>query len=516
MNRTRGYIRYSDHKQDDGFSVEYQTTEIKDYCYKHNLELQKLHIDQAQTGTKVAGREEFFSVMEAVKNDEVDTLIVYKLSRLFRNSLESQKYRKLLRKHNVRLVSATEAIDEYSSSGRLTTSILADIDQYQSEIISDHVKSSMREMARQGYYTGGPVQFGYKLKEIKNGSKVRKKLTPCEKEAEIVRQVFQLYATNHTLHYIQDFMRDSGFLTRNGKIFTASQISRMLRTETYIGTYKFKTQGYDEIVVYDCIEPIIDLYTWNLVAEKRKQQKKVTPRRPKGKKRRYHSLTGFIKCKDCGEHYIGYASGVSSTRKNDKARYYYACRGKLSFRKCRAKNIRKEYIESVVLDAITDRVLNENSIKVLAAEVAKMCDDSPVTIDDKIREVKKQITRVTGRIDDLIEMRLNKEVEIATATKKIAVEQEKLESLNSDLFRLNDSKKTAVTKESIESYLFELLYKLPTKDQDILRLIFEAFVDHIVVDKTEVKIHLKVYPSISAFNETNSPPFVPLYAETKR
>ena len=148
--RVRAYLRYSSHNQDDGYSIEYQTTEIEEFAKKNGFEIEKMHIDQAQTATKTAGRDEFFALMDAVKRNEVDAIVVYKTSRIFRNSYESHKYRNLFIKHNVKFISATQTIDESTPEGRFMSSTIANVDQYQSETTSDHVKSSMREMARQG------------------------------------------------------------------------------------------------------------------------------------------------------------------------------------------------------------------------------------------------------------------------------------------------------------------------------------------------------------------------------
>lgn len=517
MSRTRGYLRYSDHKQDDGYSIEYQTTEIEQYAKRHNFNLLKLHIDQAQTGTKVAGREEFFALFDAVKAGEVDVVLVYKMNRLFRNSLESQKYRKLLRKHNVKLVSVTEAIDEDTSSGRLTTSILSDIDQYQSEIISDHVKSSMREMARQGFYTGGAVTYGFELEEISNGSKVRKKLKPLESEASTVRKIFELYAKDFSFFQIQDYLRSENLLTRHGEAFSIQQIARIIKSEVYIGTHRFKTQGYNPIIVKNCFEPIIDEKTWRIVQAKNTENKHVKPRRrtPNGK-RSFHSLTGLIKCTDCGAHYIGYQSGISKNRKWDKKRNYYTCRDKSQYRSCKSKNIRKEYIEKVVLNAIIENILNEKSIKALSAEIVKLYDTSPEAIEKKLSKLKKQETKLIADIKKLVEKNLNDEISDRVYNDMYKERTLKLNDITDEIYQLSESKKTTISAEKVEAYLYEMLSHTSTTDQEILRKLFEAFVEAVYISETDIDIVLKVAAEFSAFKQTNRPPFVSLSAEIKR
>lgn len=266
------YIRYSDHKQDDGFSIEYQTTEVQDFAERNGIEIDKYFIDKAQTATKVAGREEFFALIDDVKAGKIKSIIVYKLSRIFRNSLESAKYRELFRKQGVKLMSVTESVDEETSSGRFQTNIMASVDQYQSETISDHVKSSMREMARQGYYTGGTVKYGFALKEIPNGQKIRKAYIPHPTESDIVQRIFRMYAEGKSFPMIRDTLNEEGIKTKKGGKWYVAILQKIIEDDMYMGVYRFKTKGYDDIVVENKIPIIVDKMLW-LTANEVKAQK---------------------------------------------------------------------------------------------------------------------------------------------------------------------------------------------------------------------------------------------------
>ena len=200
------YGRYSDSNQDDGFSIEYQLSECTDYMNKHGMELHKTYIDQAVTGTKVAGRDAFHELVHDVKNGLIDVIVVYKFSRIFRNAYESHKYRKLFKKHGVKLVSVTQQVDDETSSGQLMIGVMANIDEYQSAVISDHVKSAMREMVSEGFFAGGTVPYGYKLETVQHGKKTRKKYIPDEFEKEVVKKLYELYADNYSLISLQLFV----------------------------------------------------------------------------------------------------------------------------------------------------------------------------------------------------------------------------------------------------------------------------------------------------------------------
>lgn len=514
MKRTRTYIRYSDHKQDDGFSVEYQMSEIEEFLYKNGLELQKHHIDQAISGTKVAGREAFFELVNDVKEGAVDVIVVYKLNRIFRNAYESQKYRKLFKKHGVKLMSVTQQIDEDTSAGRLMTNVLSDIDQYQSETISDHVKSSMREMARQGYFTGGTVPFGYTLEVIENGKKPRKKYKPDDKEKEVVKKLFELYADGYSLRYLQTYLIDSGHRTRQGKEFGITTIARMLGNNFYIGTLRYSTQGYEDIIVEDAVPPIIDAELWRRVQERKNANKQVQPR----KRKTLYALTGKIFCGVCndGEHFFGMQSGSTQNGKYYAYRYY-VCAKRKNYQACHCDRIRKDYLENAVLKEIKARILNEDAIKQLASEVSALCSSSPTEISNEIKALTKRKKELESSIDTLLEMRLAGEMSADILKRKsVVLEAELAETIN-QIFTLEERRKNSVTAESVEKYLREMLEHSDSADEYVLKNIFDNFVDKIVIDNERVDVSLIVRPfGRVAYKNPSGHPHVTLRQNFKR
>lgn len=512
MKRTRTYVRYSDHKQDDGFSVEYQLAEIEEFMYKHGLELQKHHIDQAVSGTKVAGREAFFDLVHDVKENLVDVIVVYKLNRIFRNAYESQKYRKLFKKHGVKLMSVTQQIDEDTSAGRLMTNVLSDIDQYQSETISDHVKSSMREMARQGYFTGGTVPFGYTLESVENGKKTRKKYIPDAIERDVVQRVFELYADGHSLRYLQTYLTDSGFKTRQGKQFGITTIARMLGNDFYIGTLRYKTQGYEDIVIENAVPPIIDEALWRRVQDRKNANKQVQPR----KRKRLYALTGKIFCGICGEHFYGMQSGSTQNGKHYAYRYY-VCSKRKGYQACMCDRIRKDYIEDIALQEIKRRILNEEAVKRLSEEVASLCSSSPSEITAEIKRLTKRKNLLEAAIDDLLEMRLNKEITPERYKKKTVDKEVELVEITSQLFALEERRKNSVTAESVEKYLRSMFEHAESTDDEVLKVLFDNFVERIVIDNERVDLFLVVRPfGRVAYKKPTGQPQVTLYSNTGR
>lgn len=509
--RGRSYIRYSDHNQDDGFSVEYQMAEIEEFCARNGIDIYHAHIDQAQTGTKVAGREAFFQLIEAVKDGVVDVIVVYKLNRLFRNSYESQKYRKLFRKHGVKLMSVTQHIDEDTSSGRLTTNILSDIDQYQSETISDHVKSSMREMARQGYYTGGNVPYGYTLEIIKHGSKIRKKYVIDPAEAQIVRDVFKLYTDGHSLRYIQAHLQENEIKTRRGNDFSTTSLSRMLGKDFYIGTLRYKTEGYDDIVMENAVPAIIDMASWHKAQEYKQAKKPVKPR----KRKSLYALTGKIECALCGEHFFGLKSG-NWQRKLYFEYQYYICSKRKTYHTCNCRKIRKDKLENLLLQEIKRKVLNEHDMERIAREILDQFADSPTIIANEIKKLESKKKKLENNLETMLEMRLNGEMSPAVLSRKSAEVEEELSTIKTRLFTLTEQQRHATTYESIMAHLQQLLAYADGNNDELLKLLFDNVVEKIIVSEDSVDIFLRVYarPSV-AYKQSYGQPNVALYASIK-
>lgn len=512
MKRTRTYVRYSDRKQDDGFSVEYQLSEIEEFLYKHSLELHKHHIDQAISGTKVAGREAFFDLVHDIKEGLVDVVVVYKLNRIFRNAYESQKYRKLFKKHGVKLMSVTQQIDEDTSAGRLMTNFLSDIDQYQSETISDHVKSSMREMARQGYFTGGTIPFGYTLETFENGKKSRKKYIPEETEKAVVQKIFELYADNYSLRYLQQYLTENGFLTRQGKQFGITTIARMLGNDFYIGILRYKTQGYEDIVVEGAVPPIINESLWRRVQERKNANKQVSPR----KRKDLYALTGKIFCKHCNEHFFGMRSG--SIQNGNKYIYqYYICSKRKNYQACDCNRIRKDHLENEVLQAIKKQILNQDVIKGLARDISARCSNSPTEISKELKKLSKRKSEVENAIDLLLEMRLAGEMSADILKKKSVVLEAELAEVRNKIFAFEEQRKNSITTESVEAFLYKMLEQAESTDEYILKNIFDNFVDKIVIDNERVDVSLIVRPfGRIEHKKTSGHPHVILCTEIKR
>lgn len=507
------YGRYSDSNQDDGFSIEYQLSECTDYMNKHGMSLHKTYIDQAVTGTKVAGRDAFHELVHDVKNGLIDVVIVYKFSRIFRNAYESHKYRKLFKKHGVKLVSVTQQVDDETSSGQLMIGVMANIDEYQSAVISDHVKSAMREMVSEGFFAGGTVPYGYKLESVQHGKKTRKRYVPDEFEREVVNKLFELYANNYSLKYLQDYTKSIGAAARSGKPFSIQTIARMLRNDFYIGVLRYNAQGHEPIVVHDIIPPIIDKMLWDRVQQRHKNRNYVRPR----KRKDLYSLTGKIVCGKCGAHFFGIRS--ASTQRGKKYDYkYYVCSTSKTYHTCSCKRVRKDFLEDSVLGEIKKYILNEKAIYQIANEIVTKLGENPNGQKNKLKESKKELATVKSQISELLDLKSLKLVDNVYLVEHMKPLQERAKELEVQIYAIEQQTKMTISHAMIVDYLNKMMDISDTTDDEVLQTIFNNFVEKIVIDNEEIKIHLFVSPTFDKFgyNASFGQPRVNLYKNIKR
>lgn len=490
------YGRYSDSNQDDGFSIEYQLSECTDYMNKHGMSLHKTYIDQAVTGTKVAGRDAFHELVHDVKNDLIDVVIVYKFSRIFRNAYESHVYRKLFEQHGVKLISVTQQVDDETSSGKLMIGVMANIDEYQSAVISDHVKSAMREMVSEGFFAGGTVPYGYKLESVQHGKKTRKRYVPDEFEREVVKKLYELYANNYSLKYLQDYTKSIGAASRSGKPFSIQTIARMLRNDFYIGVLRYNAQGHEPIVVNDIIPPIIDKMLWERVQQRHKNRNYVRPR----KRKDLYSLTGKIVCGKCGAHFFGIRS--ASVQRGKKYDYkYYVCSTSKTYHTCSCKRVRKDFLEKTVLGEIKKYILNEKAICQIANDIVVKLGENPDSQKNKLKEFKKELTTVKSQISELLDLKSLRLVDNVYLVEHMKPLQERAKELELQVYAIEQQTKMTISHAMIVDYLNKMMDISDTTDDEVLQTIFNNFVEKIVIDNEEIKIHLFVSPFVDGIGD---------------
>ncbi len=254
--RRRGYVRVSTRDQLSGFGLDVQKEKIKSYmclyASKEEAENLNIHVDGGLSG-KNMNRTALKELLEDVKKDLVDEIIIYKLDRIARNVNDVYYIITLLIDHHCNLISVMDHLDIYTANGRLLIGILAAMAQWERETTLERTIDSTIEQLEEGLYPFGIPMFGYR--------KEGKTLLPDEQESAAYRFIIQKASEGMILVDLSKELEiEFGIKKRD------TQIKDILERDYYAnGLYNYK--GKD----YAIVPPLI---TWEELRVARKILKK--------------------------------------------------------------------------------------------------------------------------------------------------------------------------------------------------------------------------------------------------
>ena len=108
------YARYSSDNQREE-SIDGQLRECRDFAEYNDIEIVGTYIDRALSA-RTDDRPEFQRMIQDSYRAAFDIIIVWKLDRFSRDRYDSAHYKALLKKNNVKVVSATEQISNNPAS----------------------------------------------------------------------------------------------------------------------------------------------------------------------------------------------------------------------------------------------------------------------------------------------------------------------------------------------------------------------------------------------------------------
>ena len=188
------YARYSSDNQREE-SIEGQVRECREYAEKNGMDIIGVYTDRAFSA-KTDNRPEFQQLIKDSANKSFEVVLVWKLDRFARNRYDSAKYKYVLKKNGVRVISATETISE-GAEGILLETMLEGMAEYYSVELAEKVKRGQTENALKCKYNGGGIPFGLYVDGEQH-------LKPDPVTAPLVKEIFVNYSEGMKLQQIVD------------------------------------------------------------------------------------------------------------------------------------------------------------------------------------------------------------------------------------------------------------------------------------------------------------------------
>ena len=403
------YCRVSTEEQsENGYSIDEQERLLEEWCKKMGYVIYKCYSDRGISGKNIKDRPALKELLSDAKAGKFDMVISWKINRVSRKLEDVLKIVNLLEKNNITFKSYSEPFETDTPAGRMQFQMMALIGEFERGTIAQNVKMGMIAKAKSGNWCGGRV-LGYDL--VPNNSpeeekKGKNKLKINEKEAEIVRFIFNEYSKGKGYKAITNQINKLGYKTKKGNDFSVGSIRDILTNPVYIGEIRYNVrQNWSEkrrrninpnpIRVKGKHEAIIDRELWDKV--------QLILESKKGKPSRIYDgeypLTGILRCPKCGAGMV-ISRTTNTLADGTKKRIAYYCCGNWKNKEtsvCNSNTIRVDKANEYVFKKIEELVSNEAVIKAVVKNINKERKDKVKPAKRLLGDIDKELEKLDKR-----------------------------------------------------------------------------------------------------------------------
>jgi DNA invertase Pin-like site-specific DNA recombinase len=225
MPEAVGYLRVSTERQaHEGVSLSAQEAKIRAWCKANNYSMLALHTDAGLSGSRADNRPGLQAALNEVCKGKA-VLVVYSLSRLARSTKDAISISERLNRAGADLVSLSERIDTTSASGKMVFRLLAVLAEFERDLISERITTTLAHLKSQGRRVSGLIPYGFNLASDGHTLILNKQ------EQTAIRRICQLRARGQSLRQIAATLNRDGILSKLGKPWSPKVVrSILLRT----------------------------------------------------------------------------------------------------------------------------------------------------------------------------------------------------------------------------------------------------------------------------------------------
>lgn len=368
------------------------------------------YIDEGLSGISTKKRENFNRMVEDAAGDKFDLVITKEISRFARNTLDSIQFTRQLLGYGVGVFFQNDNINTLDEDSELRLSIMSSIAQDELRKLSSRVRFGHQQAIKSSVVLGNSRIFGYR--------KDNKRLVIVEEEAVMVRELFELYATDeYSLKQIETLFWNKGYRNSKGNKIAHTTLSGILSNPKYKGYYvgnkvkvvdmftkKQKFLSPEEWVMFkdetgEIVPAIVSEELWdkaNQVLHRRSEDVKSR----QGQCNHGNLLTGKLICTHCGRSFYRRDSKDRKGNKNSK----WVCSGKISngADSCPTFPIYEEEIKPLLFQVFSE---TEVSISELIEEYIAMYRtlEEDGALEQRMQELKKRIEVAQKKKSKLLE-----------------------------------------------------------------------------------------------------------------
>jgi DNA invertase Pin-like site-specific DNA recombinase len=432
-----------------------------EYCARNNLHITKIY-KEVVSGESIANRPQMQQLLDDVTAGLYHGVVCVEIERLSRgNQIDQCEILDVFKNSNTKIYTlqktydlSKEDIDEEYFEFALFMS------RREYKTITRRMQRGRLQATKEGYYIGNNMPYGF--------DKIRKDkgyiLIPNEKEADVVKYIFNQYIAGVGTSTIANDLNDKGIKTKRGSFWVNTRIMDIIKNKIYIGMIHSTKL---DIWVDGKHDAIIDPAIF--------EQAQALNNLKSPKVRKNHNvknpLAGLARCGDCG----------LLMQRNANYRYnieYLTCNRNPN---CNNKKfVRLDYLENMVIKELKDALKDynyflDNSYEEIAAK-RKSIQDELQLLNKELKAKETQIERACELLEQgiySIDMFKKRTASLESDIENIKTRIEEIESTPID-----DDKKAIKAIPILE----KVLEKYPTLDAGKKNKLLRAIIKNIDIN----------------------------------
>lgn len=485
------YARVSTEKVEQQASIKHQEEHFEELIHSNNRwKFAGSYIDDGISGMHADKREEFQRMLRDAKLGKIDMIITKEISRFARNTLDSIQYTRELLSYGVCVWFQNDGINTIDDDSEFRLTIMAGVAQDEIRKLSSRVKFGHAQSIKNGVVLGHRM-YGY--------SNNQGKLELIPEEADMVRMIFEDYASGISTPRIEKKLWDMGYRSLKGGKINRDVIKNIIRNPKYKGYYcggkvkvvdmftkKQEFLPQSEWIMFkddgSRVPQIIDETTWEKAnAYLRERGEAIKSRRTSFKNE--NIFTGKLFCANDGapywmkQHYI---------RGKEDVRWVCSYKIKNGAASCDSFGLAESELKEIIAELINKSSENIDSIleeyfEILQSSIKNIPDNK-----NEISRLEKQIDLLKQKREKILEYNLDGKIsddEFISRNKEYVKQIKQIESHILEIQNTKSPEPVEIQLSAIKEQLEKFKGVTP---QDINRQIVNELFEKITVEPLAV------------------------------